>query len=230
MVTEPSEWTELLRRQAGPRTGLHVTDLLACPRKKAGLEAGWPVQLDRLEDRLLGSIAHSALATVNPESAEIPVVFGFAGLQIVGSIDRLVDGRVIDYKRPGEEDRERGKKARKPDGPYPEQVWQAEMYRFGLAQMDSQTDGWTIWIRESGRWVGFEHTGDGWTEAELLDFRPSGSAMTVRDVTDFYKNLGPDTRAEDYQLTGLTMKVGNKMACDYCEIQEACMVRAGKAF
>ena len=213
----PPEWDELLRGQAMPRRGVHVTDCLGCPRRKRLVVEGAAIDLPKLEARLSGSILHHALAKVKPETAEIDVGGTLFGLDIVGSIDRIADGFTVtvDYKA-GE-----GKGAGRtiPDAPYAEEVWQQETYRYLLEQAGNETTGWTIYYRWDKAWYAYDHTGPVWTEAALGDFRPHGGAYSAREIAH---QCASETPAAALPLVGATQKIGKGTACDYCEVVGPC--------
>ena len=217
IAENPPEWNTLLANQAKPRTGLHVTDCLGCPRRRAGLAEGWPVDLAKLESRLMGTILHGALATISPETAEIAVAGTLFGHQIVGSVDRMGtddDGFpfTCDYKTS-----EGG--APLPDAPYQDQVWQQEAYRRLLWLDDKPTAGWWIYYRRGGKWSKFEHIGAVWNEKALGEFRPHEGAFTTRELAG---QCASNTPAASLPLVGATQKMGKGTSCEYCEVQAAC--------
>ena len=213
----PPEWIELLVEQAKPRKGLHVTDCLGCPRRRAGLAEGWTVDLARLDARLVGSIMHAKLATRGCCS-ETPVSGKLFGYDIEGSVDRIEHGGpgelvfTADYKT-SEEYRPI------PQAPYAEQVWQQECYRYLMDQVGKRTDGWRIYYRKPGKWACYEHIGPLWTEDELAAFRPHGGAFTTAEIAAQCVSGLP---AASLPLAGASQKIGKLSACEYCELQVAC--------
>lgn len=213
--SNPPEWESLLAQQAKPRTGLHVTDCLGCPRRRALSRENVPIDLTRLEARLFGTLIHSALSTVNPETAEVPVSGVLFGLQIVGSIDRIDNGFTVDYK--AGEDKGNGRAL--PDAPYPEEVWQQECYRYLLYERECPTLGWRIYYRWGKDWYVYEHIGPVWTEDKLGAFRPHGGAFTAAEIAG---QCASDAPASSLPLVGATQKIGRATACDWCEVGGPC--------
>ena len=215
----PPEWELLLADQAKPRTGLHVTDCLGCPRRRRLVEEGAPVDLARLEARLTGTILHRALAEAKPETAEVPVSGVLFGLQIRGNIDRIEDAEqgsvTVDYKT-GEG---KGKDRRLPEAPYAEEVWQQEGYRFIRLKMGFATVGWRIYYRWDKVWYVYEHIGPIWNEAKLAEFRPHGGAFTTAEIAGQVVSKLP---AASLPLVGATQKIGAGTSCDYCEVALPC--------
>lgn len=214
----PAEWGELLARSTAPRVGIHVTDLIGCPRRKRGGEEGWPADLSKLEARMFGTILHGAMSTIRPLRAEVPVRFPLGGAEIVGSADRLEESDngflTCDYKTS-----EESSWGKLPEAPYDTQVFQQESYRFGLDYMGQYTAGWRIYYRKGGKWACFEHIGALWTESALLAFRPSGSAFSVADNLAM---LVSGAKAPALPLVGATQKIGKGTACEWCELREPC--------
>ena len=218
---EPPEWSELLRRQAAPRTGLHCTDLISCPRRRAAIALDtWPVELKLLEARLFGNILHGARAGINPETSDVRGFGKLFGYSVVGSVDRMErepDGRAFtcDYKT-GEED----KRGRLPEAPYPAQVFQQEAYRY-LLNNDStiKTSGWRIYYRRNGGWKCYEHVGPVWTEDQLGDFKPGDGRYTVRDIAELAMTV---TDPALCPMVGETIPIGKGTSCDYCEVAGPC--------
>jgi hypothetical protein len=179
------------------------------------LAEGWPVDLDKLEARLSGTILHAAMAQVDPETAEIAVAGSLFGHEIVGSVDRLEDDGMVtvDYKT------SEGSTAL-PDKPYQEQAWQQETYRHLLAQHEAYTLGWKIFYKKAGRpWACFEHIGPVQTEAQLCTLRPHGGAFTTRELAE---QCASGVAAASLPLVGATMKMGRGTVCEYCELQTPC--------
>ncbi len=227
---QPAEWGQLLRQQAAPRVGVHVTDCLGCPRRKALAKSGAPVQLDRLEARLNGQMLHRLLGEVDRDTSEWRVHGNLFGQFLVGSVDRLREPepgelsgpvapglRVFDYKGEKAEG-----KSRKPDGVYPEQAWQFEVYRYLLAGMGIPTVGWTCWFRYGAEWLDFSHDGPVRTEEELAAFRPHGGAYNCQELATMAGEVEGGTPPSSLPLVGQTMKLGKGTSCDYCEMEEAC--------
>lgn len=216
----PPEWDHLLREQAKPRTGLHVTDCLGCPRRLAGLREGWEVDLSSLDARLAGSIVHLALSRVNPDTAEVHVSGPLVGVSVVGSIDRLeFDERgtfTCDYKT-SEDD----KPGRVPSAPYPDQAWQQEAYRYLLSLRGGLgiTVGWRIYYRRGGKWAMYEHIGPVWTLEALAAFRPHDGAFTTAEIAS---QCVSDLPAAQLPLVGASQKIGAGSACSYCEVEGPC--------
>jgi hypothetical protein len=203
----PEEWLKMLRKQAAPREGIHITDLLGCPRKKRLLEEGAEVDLAALEARLEGSLIHDGLERANPDGAELPVRLSAFGLDLVGRMDRLDGDTVVDYK---------GGKSRPPDAPYAEWVWQAQMYRRALKE---PTRGYRIWKKAPVGWRQYDWQGPLATEADLGAMRPHDGAFTVLELAT---QLASGKPAAQLPMVGATQKIGKKSACEYCECRAAC--------
>ena len=215
-MANPPEWDILLAAQANPRSGVHVTSCLSCPKRQALLLSGAQVDITRLESRLKGTMVHRLLETVDPENAERAVRGRLFGLDVVGSIDRLRDGLVVDYKTSG------GKA--KPSGVYPEHVWQFECYRYLLAGLGYSTRGWAVhYFWQFREWVGpFEHEGPVWTEEALGRFRPHGGQFTAREIAHLAAEVEAGARPEAIPMVGLSQTMGKGSACGYCEVEGAC--------
>lgn len=233
----PAEWTELLRRSAQPRTGLHVTDCLGCPRRLALLKEGAEPDLSRLEARLSGTLLHAGLSDVDAFHAEVPVYGRLFGLDLVGSVDRIEwdGGKVFttDYKS--------SDNSKMPDAPYPDQVIQQEIYRRLLADMPEwehlsmipdpprnrarylvergSTDGFRIYFRRAGQWGRYEHIGPVWSESELAAFRPHDGAFTTAEIAG---QCVSGKKAAELPLVGATQRIGAGTACSYCEVGGPC--------
>ena len=215
--SNPPEWDALLEAQAHPRSGVHVTSCLSCPKRQALLLAGASVDISRLESRLKGTMVHRLLETVDPDNAERAVKGKLFGIDpVIGSIDRLRDGLVVDYKTSG------GKS--KPSGVYPEHVWQFECYRYLLAGLGYQTRGWAVhYFWQFREWVGpFEHEGPVWTEEALGRFRPHGGQFTAREIAHLAAEVEKGAKPEDIPIVGLSQTMGKGSACGYCEVEGPC--------
>lgn len=235
MTPMPAEWRLLLIQQAIPREGVHVTAALGCPRRDALLRHGAEFDPARLEARLNGQILHRMLETVAPETAEVGVHGPFLGLPLViGKADRVREPepgelskpvapgkRVFDYK--GEK---AGGKSRRPTGPWPEQVWQFEAYRFLLAKMGVETAGWTVWYRYGEEWIDFSHDGPLWAEEKLAAFRPHGGAWTAGELAHLSQMVADGTEPGDIPMVGASMQMGSQTLCAWCEAEEACKATA----
>lgn len=215
-MSNPPEWDALLEAQAHPRSGVHVTGCMACPRKDALLRAGAKVDYSRLTARLTGTMVHRMLETVRPETAEVRVAGRLFGLDIVGSVDRLRDGLVVDYKTSNGKSR--------PTGVYPEHVWQFEAYRFLLAQGGTVTRGWSVhYFWQFREWVDpFEHIGPLWTEEALGRFRPHGGSFTTREIAQMAEAVEQGAPAASIPLVGAGQTMGKGTACGYCEVEGPC--------
>ena len=194
-----------------------MTSCLSCPKRQALLLAGAPVDITRLESRLKGTMVHRLLETVDPDNAERAVKGRLFGIYpIIGSIDRLRDGLVVDYKTSG------GKA--KPTGVYPEHVWQFECYRYLLAGAGYSTRGWAVhYFWQFREWVGpFEHEGSVWTEEALGRFRPHGGQFTAREIAHLAAEVESGAKPESIPMVGQSQTMGKGSACGYCEVEGPC--------
>ena len=216
-MSNPPEWDALLEAQAHPRSGVHVTSCLSCPKRQALLLAGAPVDITRLESRLKGTVIHAPLATVDPVNAEVAVRGRLFGVDIVGSIDRVRGPILVDYKTSN------GKA--KPTGVYPEHVWQLECYRRLRKDMGYDSSGWAVhYFWQFREWVGpFEHEGPVWTEEALGRFRPHGGQFTAREIAHLAAGVESGAKPESIPMVGQSQRLGSGNACSpYCEVEEAC--------
>lgn len=219
-MAAPPEWDTLLRGQCAHRPGLFVTSCTSCPRRKALLRDGAPVQIERAANRALGTGLHALLERIDPATAEVRVVGTMWGMRMSGRIDRLRDGLVCDHKL-----KLSAKSA--PTGPYPEETWQAEMYRNLLAQNDIQTTGWVIYHFWNNEWFDFPHSGPILDEAELGRFRPHGSQWEAREIARLAASVDDGAAVADIPLVGEAFPMGKLTACAWCEVEGACKEAAG---
>ena len=222
----PKAWAERCAGyNAEVRRGIHVTDLVNCPRKGAlSIDGYMGVAASGNEATSWGSALHELVGAV-----EVPVALTLADVDITGSADKIEDGIVIDYKFPNTDSYYWIVKA---NAPKPEHVWQVEAYRLGLSQMGAETAGGRVQYgaHSSGKWpnwLGFEWRGPVQSEDAILAFSAFDSPYTVADILHMAAgNLSVD----DIPLVGGTMKFGKeKTMCDYCEFAVPCRLRASVA-
>jgi hypothetical protein len=225
----PAKWQQMLADSAKPRTGLHVTDLIGCPRKRALLAEGAEQDVMRLKAVTWGSLLHKGYGT---DERKVSMTLG--GYDLVGSIDLLADEGIVvaDLKFPNAEGFIR-KVASKSGMKFPEaeHVWQVEMYRLGLLQEGVLTSGGAIHYgaHSSGKWpawVTCEWTGAVADEEALLDFQPLDGPYSVRQIAAYCGQP-----VDSIPLVGSTWPFGDKgkTACDWCAVELSCKLRASVA-
>lgn len=220
----PARWNQLLAEAGVPRSGLHVTDSLGCPRKRALILSGSPIDYSRLESRLFGTALHGLLEEPENPGSEVDVTLQLGGHSLIGRADVLDGAVVADYKGKGSDSFVWAVK--KKEGPPPEHVWQVEAYRLGFAQSGKDTTGGRVhhgaWT--SGKWpkwVTWEWSGPVYGEEALLGFRPHGGSYTVADILSIRAADSKDPA--EIPLVGSSMYFSeNAPFCNYCEVQGPC--------
>lgn len=215
------------RRERG--TGIHVTDIIGCPRK-AAMQVSADVAIDPLTyNSLLGGTAwHGLMAGAGPEGlCEVEVRGAVAGVQLVGRVDRLHPPLAIsDWKVTSEwAEKWLNKPKAEGGGMKPEHLAQLSLY----AELVEQAFGWrpvkgTVWYRTHKTQLPF--TERLWGLDEVLDFHPLGGEYSVAELITQAAVGIEHKHWQDLPLAGESMAYGQKSACDYCSMREPCWAQS----
>lgn len=209
------------------RVGIHVTDVLGCPRKSAITTAA-DVFVDPLGyNSILGGTAWHKLmetASAKPELCEVEVWGAVMGVQLVGTIDRLHPPTAIsDWKTTSEwAEKWLNKPKAEGGGMKAEHLAQMSLY----AELVEQTQGWrpvhgVAWYRTHKTMLPFAEKL--WDLPTVLAFRPLDGDYSVAELIEM---VGDGVRWHELPLVGESMKYGTKTACDYCSVRETCWQQA----
>jgi hypothetical protein len=217
--------------------GIHVTDVLGCPRK-AAIQAIANVHVDPLAyNSILGGTAWHAqmrAASNKPELCEVDVSGIVGGTMLVGRVDRLHPPTAIsDWKVTSEwTEKWLSKPKDEGGGMKPEHLAQMSLY----AELVEQSLGWRplhgiAWYRTHKTMLSFTELL--WPLDRVLGFHPLGGDYSVAElIGQAAWSLDCGTTAECWQelpLAGESMKYGAKLACDYCAMREPCWTAAKSA-
>jgi hypothetical protein len=207
--------------------GVHVTSALGCPRR-AAIERTASVYAEPLGyNAVLGGTAWHALMqrfSSHPEHCEVEVKGVVAGTVIVGTVDRLhPPDSISDWKTTSEfAEKWLMKPKAEGGGAKAEHIAQLSLY----AELVEQSLGWrpefgTVWYRTHKKMMPF--TEKLWDLETVLAFHPLNGDYSVADLLG---QLTSPMKWEDLPLVGETQKYGNKTACDYCGVRDACYTQA----
>lgn len=207
--------------------GIHVTQLLGCPRRGA-IEVQADLYVDPLGyNAMLGGTAWHKLmeaATNKPELCEVDVEGVIEGVRIVGTVDRLHPPTAIsDWKTTSDF---AGKWLMKPKaeggGMKDDHLAQMSLY----AELVEQTQHWRpthgiAWYRTQKEMLPFAEAL--WPLGKVLDYKPVSGECAVGELLEQLKS---DSHWTELPMVGETQKYGTKLACDYCSVRDLCWSQA----
>lgn len=203
--------------------GIHVTQLLGCPRRGAiETQAGLYVDPLAYSAMLGGTAWHKLMETHSrhPHLCEVDVAGVINGVRVVGTIDRLHPPTAIsDWKTTSDF---AGKWLNKPKaeggGMKDDHLAQMSLY----AELVEQQLGWRpthgiAWYKMQKEMLPFAE--ELWPLGRVLDYKPVSGEYAVGELLEQVAGEWP---WEELPLVGETQKYGNKLACDYCAVRELC--------
>jgi len=195
-----------------------VTDVIGCPRRATGQrEVDYSVDPTSLNSMSTGS-AWDAWVTGDREKKTLSGVFD--GVHIVGEPDRIINGKVRDWKHSTCYSRN----GRKKDGPKDDHRCQISMYTEMLRQGGDRDVGSTgiLDYHFSVEYMpGIEV--DLMPMDEILEYKPTGGPTTIREHLHMMDDCKSGHKKwMDLPLTGELQHYGAKQACDYCVLRERC--------
>lgn len=237
----PKAWHTMSLRGLEPRPGIHVTDGTSCLRALTlrdhllGVDTIL-VDLEKLGARIFGTEFHEMLDRnrSGQRAEERVTIQKIAGLdiEIVGRFDLIEEVRegdklnvyVSDYKTGQPSVRDRIE-------PYPDHIWQAQTYRYGLDRMGLESHGWRIWyfIKSESKWYPYSKLAPLPTTYDIAGHESNGMTVAQRwGLHDSARRNGTSWR--DMPMEGTSKFFGPKTQCDYCEFKTSCYDGAGIGF
>lgn len=224
----PDYAAAVLRDSQKPRVeGIHVTQVLGCPRRTA-IEQSVDVAVDPLAyNAMLGGSAWHKLmetASARPELCEVEVAGTINGVRIVGVVDRLHPPTAISDWKTTSDWAEKWLKQPAAQGGGMKRDHLAQMSLY--AELVEQTQHWRpihgiAWYRMQKSILPFAEKL--WDLQTTLAYKPVDGSYTVSDLI---AQAAGGISWSDLPLVGETQRYGAKSACDYCAVRETCWTAA----
>lgn len=210
--------------------GIHVTEVLGCPRKSA-IQATADVHVDPAGyNSLLGGTAWHHLMEISskrPELCEVEVSGVVGGVELVGRIDRLHPPTAISDWKVTSEWAEKWLNKPKVEGGGMKAEHRAQMSLY--AELVEQSLGWRpthgiVWYRTHKAMLPFSEPL--MSVDEVLAFRPLDGDYSVAELI---QQAAAGDKWQVMPMAGQSMAYGQKSACDYCSYRETCWTQAFQA-